>query len=60
MSWGIFKSNMKGYMSNPIGVASLEVFAKKLTIEYDMCMRRGIQGLNLCSIQKGILLLWNH
>ena len=33
MSWGIFKSNMKGYMSNPIGVASLEVFAKKLTVE---------------------------
>ena len=53
MSWGIFKSNMKGYMSNPIGVASLQVFAKKLTVEYDMCMRRGIQGLNLCSIQKG-------
>ncbi len=53
MSWGIFKANMKGYMSNPIGVASLQVFAKKLTIEYDMCMRRGIQGINLCSIQKG-------
>ena len=53
MSWGIFKSNMKGYMSNPIGVASLQVFAKKLTVEYDMCIRRGIQGLNLCTIQKG-------
>ena len=38
MSWGIFKSNMKGYMSNPIGVASLQVFAKKLTVEYDMCI----------------------
>ena len=28
MSWGIFKANMKGYMSNPIGVASLQVFTK--------------------------------
>ena len=34
MSWGIFKANMKGYMSNPIGVASLQAFAKKLTVEY--------------------------
>ena len=30
----------------------LEV-AKKLTTEYDACIRRGIQGINLCSIQKG-------
>ena len=53
MSWGIFKSNMKRYMANPIGVATQQAFAKKLTTEYDMCMRRGIQGINLCSIQKG-------
>ena len=53
MSWGLFASNMKRYMANPIGVASLQVFAKKLTMEYDACIRRGIQGINLCSIQKG-------
>tara|TARA_B100001564_G_scaffold354749_1_gene365864 strand:+ start:88 stop:885 length:798 start_codon:yes stop_codon:yes gene_type:complete len=53
MSWGIFKSNMKRYMANPIGVATLQAFAKKLTTEYDLCMRRGIQGINLCTIQKG-------
>ena len=40
-------------MSNPIGVSSLQAFAKKITFEYDMCMRRGIQGINLCSVQKG-------
>ena len=53
MSWGIFKSNMKRYMANPIGVATQQAFAKKLTTEYDMCMRRGLQGINLCAIQKG-------
>ena len=53
MSWGIFKSNMKRYMANPTGVPSSQAWAKKLTTEYDMCMRRGIQGINLCSIQKG-------
>ena len=52
MSWGIFKSNMKRYMANPIGVATQQAFAKKLTTEYDMCMRRGLQGINLCAIQK--------
>ena len=53
MSWGIFASNMKRYMATPIGVATLQAFAKKLTTEYDACIRRGIQGINLCSIQKG-------
>ena len=53
MSWGIFKSNMKRYMANPVGVATMDAFAKKLTFEYDMCMRRGIQGINLCTLQKG-------
>ena len=53
MSWGIFASNMKRYMATPIGVATLQAFAKKLTMEYDACIRRGIQGINLCSIQKG-------
>ena len=52
MSWGIFASNMKRYMATPIGVATLQ-FKKKLTTEYDACIRRGIQGINLCSIQKG-------
>ena len=53
MSWGIFKSNMKRYMLNQRGVSNLQAFAKKLTTEYDMCMKRGIQGINLCTIQKG-------
>ena len=53
MSWGIFKSNMKRYMGNLIGVGTQQAFAKKLTTEYDMCMRRGVKGINLCSIQKG-------
>ena len=43
MSWGIFASNMKRYMATPIGVATLQAFAKKLTMEYDACIRRGIQ-----------------
>ena len=29
MSWGIFASNMKRYMATPIGVATLQDFAKK-------------------------------
>ena len=53
MSWGIFKSNMKRYMLYQRGVSNLQAFAKKLTTEYDMCMKRGIQGINLCTIQKG-------
>ena len=52
MSWGIFASNMKRYMANPAGI-TMNTFAKKLTTEYDSCIRRGIQGINLCSIQKG-------
>ena len=52
MSWGIFASNMKRYMVNQAGI-TMNTFAKKLTTEYDACIRRGIQGINLCSIQKG-------
>ena len=53
MSWGVFRSNMLRYMKNPTGVSSPQAYAKKITFEYDMCMRRGIQGINLCSVQKG-------
>ena len=28
MSWGIFASNMKRYMTTPIGVATLQAFTK--------------------------------
>ena len=42
---------MKRYMATPIGV--MYTVFKKLTMEYDACIRRGIQGINLCSIQKG-------
>ena len=41
-------------MANQAGVATMDAFAKKLTFEYDMCMRRGIQGINLCTLQKEI------
>ena len=53
MSWGVFRSNMLRYMKNPTGVSSSQAYAKRITFEYDMCMRRGIQGINLCSVQKG-------
>ena len=47
MSWGIFKSNMKRYMANPTGVPSSQAWAKKLTTEYDMCMRRGLSLIHI-------------
>lgn len=53
MSWRIFRSNMLRYMANPNGVSTSAAYAKKITTEYDLCMRRGIQGINLCTIQKG-------
>lgn len=41
MSWKLFKVNMLTYMNNPKGVISFNQYAAKLTLEYDMCMRRG-------------------
>lgn len=52
MSFSLFKSNMAAYMSNPEGIISYAQFAKKLTDEYDMCIRRGLQTTNNIPIQK--------
>jgi hypothetical protein len=46
MSWKIFKNNMSLYMKNQGGIKSSDDFAKKLTNEYDMCVRRGLQTAN--------------
>ena len=52
MSLQVFKTNMLLYMQNQDGVKSKEEFAKKLTNEYDMLIRRGYQVINQVSIQK--------
>ena len=46
MSWKIFKNNMSLYMKNQGGIKSSDDFAEKLTNEYDMCVRRGLQTAN--------------
>jgi hypothetical protein len=53
MSFDIFKQSMNAYMGNQEGIASYQDFAKKLTLEYDMCMRRGYQSINSVFLQKG-------
>ena len=40
-------------MGNQGGIDTYQDFAKKLTMEYDMCMRRGYQSINNVIIQKG-------
>ena len=52
MSFDIFKKNMTSYMQNQEGVTTYQDFAKKLTMEYDMCVRRGYQTINSVIIQK--------
>ena len=53
MSWGIFASNMKRYMSYSYWCWYTSAFIKNLQWNMMPCIRRGIQGINLCSIQKG-------
>jgi hypothetical protein len=53
MSWSIFKNNMGSFFENVDRVDSTDRVAKKLTQEYDMCMRRGFDTLNGISIQRG-------
>ena len=53
MSWGIFRTNMLGYMANPRGVVTYQAYAKRLVMEYDLCIKRGFQSINLCKVQKG-------
>ena len=51
MSFAIFKSNMMSYMENQNGIKAYPEFAKKITSEYDMCIRRGLQTVNNIPIQ---------
>ena len=47
MSFSIFKQNMLSFMSNQESINSSDEFAKKLTQEYDMCIKRGFQQPSL-------------
>ena len=61
MSWKIFKNNMSLYMKNQGGIKSSDDFAEKLTNEYDMCVRRGLQTANQVPIMtpnKPLCLHW--
>ena len=46
MSWNLFKNNMILFMDNPGNIESSDDFAKKLTSEYDLLIRRGLQSVN--------------
>jgi len=52
MSFALFKQNMLSYMGNQSGINSFSDFAKKLTDEYDMAVRRGFQTINQIPITK--------
>ena len=51
MSFAIFKSSMMSYMKNQDGIKAFPEFAQKITSEYDMCIRRGLQTINNIPIQ---------
>lgn len=53
MSLQIFKQNMLSYMRNQGGISSYGDFAKKLTMEYDMAVKRGFDTTNNIKIAKG-------
>lgn len=53
MSFQAFKASMLIYMSNHSGISSSSAFANKLTTEYDMCIKRGIQSINPIPLQNG-------
>jgi hypothetical protein len=53
MSLEIFKQNMLSYMQNQQGISSYGDFAKKLTMEYDMAVKRGFDTTNNIPIAKG-------
>lgn len=52
MSFAIFKQNMLSYMGNQESIDSYNDWAKKLTAEYDMAVRRGFQTINQIPITK--------
>jgi hypothetical protein len=53
MSWSIFKKNINTFFENVDSVDSTERVAKKIAQEYDLCMMRGFDTLNLIPIKKG-------
>jgi hypothetical protein len=53
MSLQIFKQNMLSYMQNQGGISSYSQFAKKLTMEYDMAVKRGFDSTNNITVAKG-------
>jgi hypothetical protein len=53
MSLEIFKQNMLSYMRNQPGINSYGEFAKKLTLEYDMAVKRGMDTVNGVTLGKG-------
>ena len=53
MAFAIFKQSMLAYMQNQNGIKDSKDFAKKITQEYDMCIKRGLQIANNVPIQKG-------
>jgi len=53
MSLETFKQNMLSYMQNQAGIDSYGDFAKKLTLEYDMAVKRGYETVNGIVISKG-------
>jgi hypothetical protein len=53
MSLEIFKQNMLSYMQNQAGISSYGDFAKKLTLEYDMAVKRGFDTVNSITVAKG-------
>jgi hypothetical protein len=53
MSLDIFKQNMLSYMQNQQGISSYADYAKKLTMEYDMAVKRGYDTVNGITVAKG-------
>lgn len=54
MSFSTFKSNMLRYMQNPDSISSSDDFAKKITNEYDLCIKRGFQSfIDAIPLSKG-------
>lgn len=53
MSLQRFKDNMVGFMNNQRGVDSLETFAKKLTVEYDILIKSGFQTIHQTKLLTG-------
>jgi hypothetical protein len=53
MSWSIFKNNLNAFLENVDSIDSTERVSKKITQEYDLCMKRGFDTLNGIPILKG-------